>query len=119
MRGNFLCQGFLRFILMSLMLISAGQTVFGRDADEAGGTVQGRVATTDNMPAAGVTITIKSINRNTITNEQGDFVFLRIRAGNYEVEISVIGYETVRQSLVVENGLTTNLSVQIKISAKE
>ncbi|MDP4211861.1 MAG: TonB-dependent receptor [Bacteroidota bacterium] len=119
MRENLHCQGFLRVILMSLILISAGQTVFGRDADEAGGTVKGRVATTDNMPAAGVTITIHSINRNTITNEEGDFVFHHIRAGNYEVEISVIGYETVRQSLVVENGLTTNLSVQIRISAKE
>ena len=87
--------------------------------EEPGGIVKGKVATTDNMPAAGVTVTIKNLNRNAITDEQGDFIFHHVKAGSYEIEISVIGYQTIRRSLVVENDRTTDLSIQIEISAKE
>ncbi len=119
MKGFFICQRSLRLMLIPFIMLFTGQSIFGWSTGEPGGTVKGKVATADNMPAAGVTVTIKNLNRNAITNEQGDFVFHHINAGSYEIEISVIGYQTIRRGLVVENDRTTDLSIQIEISAKE
>src|SRR5665213_3866057 len=103
MNGFFICQRSLRLMLIPFIMLFAAQTIFGRSTEEPGGTVKGNVATTDNMPAAGVTVTIKNLNRNAITDEQGDFIFHHIKGGSYEIEISVIGYQTIRRTLVVEN----------------
>jgi iron complex outermembrane receptor protein len=119
MKGPLIIKGFSWKALQLIIIIIAAQMAFAGPIEESGGTVKGRVATVDNQPAAGVTVTIINVNRNSITDENGNFIFHHIKAGSYEMEISVVGYETIRRGLVVENNETTDLSFQLKISAKE
>ena len=84
-------------------------------ADDGGG-IKGTVSTSDGKAAADVTVCIKSARRNVLTDDDGGFVFKRLVPGSYEIEISLVGYETIRRSVTVENDKTATLSVQLKVS---
>lgn len=54
-----------------------------------------------------------------LTNERGLFVFPAVRPGMYTIEISRIGYETLRDSLEVEADAELRMLVQMSVSAVE
>ncbi|MBN8836586.1 MAG: TonB-dependent receptor [Sphingobacteriia bacterium] len=89
--------------------------------ENAGGTITGKVNTSDNNAAAGVTVILHDHSKKkiTITNEDGMFQFLHLTAGEYDIEVSLIGYERQHQNVTVENGKKINLSFQLKISEKK
>lgn len=80
------------------------------------GTIKGRITTSDNRNAASVTVIVKGTNKNAITAEDGTFTIHRIAAGTYQLEVSLIGYQTQSQSVTVEKGKTTTVSLQLQLS---
>lgn len=70
-------------------------------------TVSGNIKEkTTNSPMSYITVAIKTEKDSTlvigtITNEEGLFTFNNLKKGNYFIEISFIGYKTVRQKLYV------------------
>jgi iron complex outermembrane receptor protein len=92
---------------------------FANDGDEAGGSITGKVVTADGEPAADVTVTIRKLNRMTVTNEEGLFRFNHLAAGTYEIEISLVGYEPVYRSVQVEGVKPKQLSIQLAVSGKQ
>ena len=67
------------------------------------GSLSGKVTSIDgNLP--GVAISLPTINQGTITDENGAFVLPSIPPGKYLIEISFLGYITVRDSLEIESG---------------
>lgn len=80
------------------------------------GTIKGIITTSDNQTAASVTVVIKGTSRSAITGEDGVFTIHRVPAGDYELEVSLIGYQTLTQNVSVEKGRTTSVSLRLQVS---
>ncbi|MBZ4188903.1 TonB-dependent receptor [Niabella sp. 3A5MI-3] len=80
------------------------------------GAIKGRVITSDHQPASYVTITVVNTNRSAITDEAGFYTLTKIPIGNYELEASFIGYETLKKSVTVASNRTVAADFQITIS---
>ncbi|MEO5889291.1 MAG: TonB-dependent receptor [Ferruginibacter sp.] len=87
--------------------------------DDGIGTIKGKVTTSDNQPAATVTVSIKDTRRNFLTAEDGSFIFKNMAAGNYEMQVSMVGYETTTQHVTVEQGKTAEVFIQLQLSNKQ
>jgi len=80
------------------------------------GTIKGRVITSDNQPAPYVTITAAGSSRNAITDEAGFYTLTKVPSGDYELEASFIGYETLKKNVTVAANQTVIADFQITIS---
>ncbi len=80
------------------------------------GSVKGRVTTRDNQPAAFVSILVIGTDRNAISDEGGFFTINKIPAGSQQLEVSLVGYETLRQPVEIAENKTANIDLQITIS---
>lgn len=80
------------------------------------GVVKGRVTTSDNQPAAFVSIIVIGTDRSAISDEGGNFTINKVPAGSRELEVSLVGYETLRQPVEVVENQNTNVDLQITIS---
>jgi iron complex outermembrane receptor protein len=65
------------------------------------GSIRGHLLTTDNKPATDVSVTIKEINRLSITDEQGNFIFKNIKPGTYTLSISMVGLQSIETKVNV------------------
>lgn len=83
------------------------------------GGLKGTVYTSDQKAAAYVTVLIKEAKRNILTDENGHFHINRIAAGTYQLEISLIGYEKLQQSVTIQAGSTETVSLQLQLSQKQ
>lgn len=66
------------------------------------GSIQGRITTTDNQPAAYVNVSIKENNRTSFTDENGFFIFKNIKPGNYTLLVSMTGLQTQEKPVSVK-----------------
>lgn len=105
-------------IVLAILLIAIIPAL-ANDPDDGFGTIKGRVTTADNKAAASVTVVLKGTKKITVTEEDGSFSFARVKSGNYEIEISQVGYETIVQPVQVEGNKITAVSIQLKISSKQ
>ncbi|MEJ0033659.1 MAG: TonB-dependent receptor [Bacteroidota bacterium] len=64
------------------------------------GTVYDSAAT---APIAGATLTLKDLNKSTVTNEAGFYQISRLRPGQYVLVVSFVGYKTVEHSFVMSD----------------
>ena len=90
-------QSFSRFNCFLLLLSLSTMTVFGQ------GTVKGVISDeSDKTPLIAVNIVIKGTTIGTVTNYNGEFVF-PLKAGTYTLQLSYIGYETVEETITIED----------------
>ena len=79
-------------VLLSLLYPLAALTCcFGQSVNSISGTVRDSA---DNSPVPGCSVFINGSSRGTITDVKGVFVLAHIPAGNYDLVVSAIGYET-------------------------
>ncbi|HEY1215775.1 MAG TPA: DUF2012 domain-containing protein, partial [Bryobacteraceae bacterium] len=75
--------------------------------------------TADGQPAASVTIRVKSNGRTALTDEDGVFTLSNLPAGEYDLEVSLTGFATATQHVIVEPRHTTNLSIRLQVSEQQ
>ena len=109
-------RSILQIVILFFVTISY---VLANDPEDGLGIIKGRVTTADGKPAANVSVRLKGTKKGTLTEDDGSFVIHRVPAGNYELEISQIGYETITQQVQVDGDKTIAVSIQLKISDKE
>ncbi len=83
------------------------------------GSLQGRVTTADGNPAVRVTILLEKERKGTVTDENGRFEFKRLPAGEYELKISLIGYESLTHAVSVRDEQATQVDLQLHVSDKQ
>lgn len=105
-----------QFILVSCFLILSTVTVF---AQQNFGKIKGQVTTSDGELAIGVNIILKNSKYGTVSNEDGNFEFNRIKPNTYILQVSLTGYETLEKEVLVTENKTTTLDLQLKVSNKE
>ena len=49
-------------------------------------------------------LTLDKLNRYTISDKNGYFEFLNVPAGDYQIEVSYLGYLTEKQQIIVKPG---------------
>ena len=70
------------------------------------------------LPGVGVTLRQSGArDRKTVTNEKGEFSFLGIGPGRYEVTCELAGFTTRSMSVDVAAGATVNLAVQLPVAS--
>lgn len=103
------------FAIVSLTIMA----VYAQAQNSQPGTLKGKVTTSDGKPAAFVTVLIKEINRQLLTDEDGSFQLSRIAAGTYNLEISLTGFETLQTAVTIQSGQNEKISLQLNLSSKQ
>ena len=81
----------------------------------AEGKVEGSITGGDQgIAIQGVKVRLKELNRETVSQRDGSFVFLDVKAGNYTLVTSYLGADMIERRLQVEDGKTQKLQLQLK-----
>lgn len=81
--------------------------------------IKGKVVTNDGSPAAYVTVQLKEKNRGVITNEKGEFVFRKLNAGRYTVQVYLIGYKKVEKEVTLKDDEIVSIDIQLEATQAE
>lgn len=87
--------------------------------DGASGNIKGSIKTNENTPAVSVTIRLSGTKKATLSNNDGVFIFDNIQQGNYTLEISSIGFESLEKEVTVTSGTTSEVSIQLTESSAQ
>ena len=83
--------------------------VYGTVADESGAV----------LPGASISMTGAAGTRTTTSGAQGDFRFLRVDHGEYELAVSLPGFATVVRPIVVATGANVSQAFSLTIATLE
>jgi TonB-linked SusC/RagA family outer membrane protein len=79
--------------------------------------IRGKITNEQGDPLEGGTVQINQLAIRTITNAKGEFLFRNIAIGNYELEITFIGYETYTTTAKADpNGPQLTITMKRSIS---
>lgn len=96
------------FFLFTTLLANAGN-----------GVIKGKISTTDNKPAEGVTVLLKNTTKITTADNDGVFEIKHVQPGKYWLVVSLVGYKDYEEEVVVEEGKTTTVNAQLALSNRE
>ncbi len=65
--------------------------------------VKGRILDESNQPLPGATISFTSLKLGISTDFNGNYELLNIPTGNYEIQISFLGYQTLKETIIITN----------------
>lgn len=83
------------------------------------GTLTGTIVTSDGQPAAGVTVRVKGHQQMVISEETGRFVLTGLKAGSYQLEISLVGYKTISRQVTLTDGANIIDNLKLELSHAE
>lgn len=111
-------QLFTRYILSGIFMffLLIGGPAKGEEFLSA---IRGKVITADGQPAPYVTIQIKGSGRGMVSDQNGEFVFKKIKPGTYTVQASLIGYATVEQDVTVEDDKVAHITIQLSATNQQ
>jgi len=88
-------------------------------AQQNHGKIKGNITTSDGENAVGVNIILKNSKYGTVSDENGDFEFSRLKANTYTLQVSLSGYETLEKQIIVTPNKTTGLNLKLTVSNKQ
>ncbi|WP_420149968.1 TonB-dependent receptor [Spirosoma sp.] len=77
-------------------------------------SIEGTILLADGSPGAFVTVQVKGLRKGTTTDRNGRFVLPDITPGQHELQVSMIGYETVRESIEIDTDKPAQFSARLK-----
>lgn len=77
------------------------------------GNIRGVIVNEKNESLPGITIRLQPGEATTATDESGQFYFAAVPAGNYTVLVTGIGFKARKENVRVQEGKTTNVSLQL------
>lgn len=106
----------MRIIPFLLLLLPVLGFASVHEEETGYGTIRGKVTTNDGRPAPSVSVVLKGTGKNAITGADGTFTIARVASGQYELEVSLVGYEKLVQAVTVEKNMTTAVMLQLQVS---
>lgn len=104
-------QLFILFLLVSI--------AFSGVKAIAQGVIKGKVTDAQNLSLPGANVLIKGSSQGTVTNQKGEFSFLNLTDGTYEVVVSYLGYGSLSKSVDVKAGETSLINFKLNEEAIE
>ncbi|MBO9570859.1 MAG: TonB-dependent receptor [Chitinophagaceae bacterium] len=83
------------------------------------GQISGKVLTADGKPAASVTVFLQNTHFSTYTQDNGKFILRNIPAGEYKLEVSLVGHQTIIRDVKVMDQKTSEISIELSVSENE
>ena len=99
-----------QFLLSALLCLFSTITLFAQNY----GNLKGTIIDEDNLSLVGANVYIRTLNRGAATDKEGNFSILNLPAGEYEVTVSFIGYQTEIQKATIQENKTTFLDFTLK-----
>jgi len=87
------------FIKLIFLLLTLCSVVKADDLTT--GKITGTIKTSDGKPAAGVTVSIKELNRATGTKDDGSYLISNINPGNYTLVVTLVGAQSQEKPVTV------------------
>nr|WP_198160696.1 carboxypeptidase-like regulatory domain-containing protein [Pedobacter panaciterrae] len=78
-------------------------------------SISGMVFNTKEEPIQGASVFIDGSEKGTATNTKGEFKFSNLRPGTYHVIVSMIGYSSTKQNVIIQN---QSISLNIHLTEK-
>ncbi|MGA0558511.1 carboxypeptidase-like regulatory domain-containing protein [Larkinella sp. VNQ87] len=101
------------FLFLLLAFTSLAQV------DLSSGKIEGQILTTDQQPAPFVNVQLKNTRIGVVTDESGRFSIATVKPGQYTLLATGVGFETLRETITVEAGQTTQAHFQIKTAVQQ
>ena len=102
-------------ILLPLLLVFFSNLSFSQN----NGSVNGRVTDKQtNEALLGATVSIKGTTISKVTDNEGNFIIKKLKAGKIILEISYVGYETAEQPVTIVDGNITIANVNLIIDKR-
>ncbi len=102
--------------------ISSSKSVSEFETDEIlfDGTITGRIIDSETEePLVGVTAILEGTGQGDATDIDGYFTISNVPAGDYQLKISYVGYNTQTQEITVTDGETVELTIELVLSTSE
>ncbi len=77
-------------------------------------SISGFVFDAEGKPLPGAHVVLKNHNITTVTNNKGNFKFINLDTGSYQIKISAIGFENHETKLFAVSTQKNNLEIQLK-----
>lgn len=106
----------MRKLLLLILLSSFGLHALAQKT----GVISGKVTSAEgniSMPGASIRL-LNAGNRYTVSDQIGDFEFLNVPAGSYQIEVMYIGYTAQQKLVTVEAGKNTIVNLTLGSSAE-
>jgi len=82
------------------------------------GTFSGIVRDATGNALPGVTVTLTGPDaRSAVTNPRGEFSFVGLRPGNYDVEFAMSGFRSIRRTVAVTAGGRRRITIELSVAA--
>ena len=99
----------MKTILLFLLLTCISVSAFAH-LGELAGTVYDQAT---NLPVSGVTVQLTGLNKNTVTNERGQYRFADLVAASYKIELSHVGFASQVVDATVRDDQTTTVTTTL------
>ncbi len=96
--------------IFTLLFCLLGSVLFAQTK----GAVKGKVTDEQNYSLPGATVFIRALSVGTSSDLNGEFQIPNLVPGSYEIEIAFIGYAKKTESVLVEAGKTSTVSLKMK-----
>ena len=99
---------------IAVLAFGAALALGRQDAAAQTGTVTGQVLDAGTgAPLSGVQVSIPSLQLGTLTNPQGRYLITQVPAGTHSVQVELIGYGTLVESVSVAEGTPAALNFRL------
>jgi len=103
-------HSYLSILFLLLCLVFAPNNVFA----QAKNTVSGKVLDETGQTVPGANVSLKDTGKNTVTDENGTYIFSDVIAGNYTVEATNVGYKTYTKEITVKEGESLQVNLLLE-----
>lgn len=93
-----------------LLLISVIAAIAGPNNENLG-SIKGTVLSSDGQPVPFVTVSIPEAKMSVIADENGQFEFINITPGQYQIQVGAVGMDTKTTTVKAEAGKSSDLKL--------
>lgn len=79
-------------------------------------SLSGISSTIDGKPLAGTSIYIPDLRKGSIADANGNYIIKNIPSGTYLIEVKYIGYQTIAESLFINENKKVNFTMEIAVT---
>ena len=99
----------MKYLLLFALFLASLTATFAQNT----GNITGRITSVESLPLELVSISIKQLNKATLTNVDGQYQFANVAAGNYTITIQMLGLAEKNIAVEVKAGETATLNYQL------
>lgn len=83
------------------------------------GSIKGKISLNDNQSPENISVVLKGTRLGTVTDENGNYKIKNVKAGNYTLKISAIGYITKELKINLAEGQELTQNAKINYNSEE